>query len=156
MAQSKGKEFEARFKQQFLASFPNSFILRLPDQVSGYKYTSSNICDFIGYAKGKLYLIECKTHLGASFPLSNLSQYNKLLPYVGIPGVRVGIVLWLIDKDKIFYVPISTVIQMKIKNKKSISYKDIDKWRIIEIRSIKQVVFMDSDYSVLDLLEEGD
>lgn len=156
MAQSKGKEFEARFKQQFLASFPNSFILRLPDQVSGYKYTSSNICDFIGYAKGKLYLIECKTHLGASFPLSNLSQYNKLLPYVGIPGVRVGIVLWLIDKDKIFYVPISTVIQMKIKNKKSISYKDIDKWRIIEIPSIKKVVFMDSDYSVLDLLEEGD
>ena len=156
MAQSKGKEFEARFKQQFLASFPNSFILRLPDQVSGYKYTSSNICDFIGYAKGKLYLIECKTHLGASFPLSNLSQYNKLLSYVGIPGVRVGVVLWLIDKDKIFYVPISTVIQMKIKNKKSISYKDIDKWRIMEIPSIKKVVFMDSDYSVLDLLEEGD
>ena len=156
MAQSKGKEFEARFKQQFLASFPNSFILRLPDQVSGYKYTSSNICDFIGYAKGKLYLIECKTHLGASFPLSNLSQYNKLLPYVGIPGVRVGVVLWLIDKDKIFYIPISTVIQMKIKNKKSISYKDIDKWRIMEIPSIKKVVFMDSDYSVLDILEEGD
>lgn len=156
MVQSRGKEFEARFKQQFLASFPNSFILRLPDQVSGYKYTSSNICDFIGYAKGKLYLIECKTHLGASFPLSNLSQYNKLLPYVGIPGVRVGVVLWLIDKDKIFYVPISTVIQMKIKNKKSISYKDIDKWRIMEIPSIKKVVFMDSDYSVLDILEEGD
>ena len=156
MAQNKGKEFEARFKQQFLASFPNSFILRLPDQVSGYKYTSSNICDFIGYAKGKLYLIECKTHLGASFPLSNLSQYNKLLPYVGIPGVRVGVVLWLIDKDKILYVPISTVIQMKIKNKKSISYKDIDKWRITEIPSIKKVVFMDSDYSVLDMLEEGD
>ena len=156
MAQNRGKEFEARFKQQFLASFPNSFILRLPDQVSGYKYTSSNICDFIGYAKGKLYLIECKTHLGASFPLSNLSQYNKLLPYVGIPGVRVGVVLWLIDKDKIFYVPISTVIQMKIKNKKSISYKDIDKWRIMEIPSIKKVVFMDSDYSVLDTLEEGD
>ena len=156
MAQNRGKEFEARFKQQFLASFPNSFILRLPDQVSGYKYTSSNICDFIGYAKGKLYLIECKTHLGASFPLSNLSQYNKLLPYVGIPGVRVGVVLWLIDKDKIFYVPISTVIQMKIKNKKSISYKDIDKWLIMEIPSIKKVVFMDSDYSVLDILEEGD
>ena len=156
MVQSRGKKFEARFKQQFLASFPNSFILRLPDQVSGYKYTSSNICDFIGYAKGKLYLIECKTHLGASFPLSNLSQYNKLLPYVGIPGVRVGVVLWLIDKDKIFYVPISTVIQMKIKNKKSISYKDIDKWRIMEIPSIKKVVFMDSDYSVLDILEEGD
>lgn len=156
MAQNRGKEFEARFKQQFLASFPNSFILRLPDQVSGYKYTSSNICDFIGYAKGKLYLIECKTHLGASFPLSNLSQYNKLLPYVGIPGVRVGVVLWLIDKDKIFYVPINTVIQMKIKNKKSISYKDIDKWRIMEIPSIKKVVFMDSDYSVLDMLEEGD
>lgn len=156
MAQNRGKEFEARFKQQFLASFPNSFILRLPDQVSGYKYTSSNICDFIGYAKGKLYLIECKTHLGASFPLSNLSQYNKLLPYVGIPGVRVGVVLWLIDKDKIFYVPISTVIQMKIKNKKSISCKDIDKWRIMEIPSIKKVVFMDSDYSVLDILEEGD
>ena len=45
---------------------------------------------------------------------------------------------------------------MKIKNKKSISYKDIDKWRIMEIPSIKKVVFMDSDYSVLDILEEGD
>lgn len=156
MAQNRGKEFEARFKQQFLASFPNSFILRLPDQVSGYKYTSSNICDFIGYAKGKLYLIECKTHLGASFPLSNLPQYSKLLAYAGIPGIRVGIVLWLIDKDKIFYIPINTIKQMKSENKKSISYKDINKWKIIEVPSIKKVVFMDSDYSVLDILEEGD
>ena len=45
---------------------------------------------------------------------------------------------------------------MKIKNKKSISYKDIDKWRIIEIPSIKKVVFMDSDYSVLTHLREGE
>lgn len=45
---------------------------------------------------------------------------------------------------------------MKLENKKSISYKDINKWKIIEVPSIKKVVFMDSDYSVLDILEEGD
>nr|DAE18975.1 MAG TPA: recombination protein [Siphoviridae sp. ctiOl67] len=74
------------------------------------------------------------------------------MSYVDIPGVRVGVVLWLIDKDKIFYVPISTVKQMKAKNKKSISYKDSDKWNILDIPSTKKVVFMSSDYSILDNL----
>lgn len=155
MAQNRGKEFEARFKQQFLASIPNSTIDRLYDTQNGYK-SISQICDFIGYVYPNIYYIECKCHYGASFPLINLTQYNKLLTKVNIPGVRVGVILWLIDKDKVFYIPVSTIKQMKDDGKKSISYKDTDKYRIINIPSTKKSVFMDSDYSILKTLQEGD
>ena len=41
------------------------------------KFTSVNICDFIAYTEGKLYLLECKSHSGASLPFSVISQYDK-------------------------------------------------------------------------------
>lgn len=112
-------------------------------------YGVKNISDFIGYYYPNIFYLELKSHLGNTFPLSNLSQYDKLLPKVGINGVRVGVIIWFIDHDKIYYVPISTIKQMKDDGKKSVNIKDIDTYRIIEIPSIKKRVFLDSDYSVL-------
>jgi methyl coenzyme M reductase beta subunit len=90
--------------------------------------------------------------------LTNLTQYDKLKEKVGIKGVRVGVVLWLIDHDCVMYIPLSSIIKMKEDGKKSINIKMLDdgKYRIIKIPSEKKRVFLDSNYSVLANLAEGE
>ena len=61
------------------------------------------------------------------------------------------------DHDKVIYVPIKTVTQMKKDQKKSINIKtDLDKYRIFEIPGKKKRVFIECDYSILTTLEDGD
>lgn len=149
-----GKNFEERFKEDF-SRIPNSLVIRIPDQMSGYK-ASSNICDFICYVYPNIFLIECKSHAGASIPFANISQYDKLKMKIGIKGVRVGVVLWLYEKDKVFYIPASTIKCMKEEGKKSVGLKAVEEgYNIIEIPSTKLRTYMKSDYSILAMLEEG-
>ena len=76
---------------------------------------------------------------------------------VGIKGVRAGVVLWLYEKDKVYYVPISTITQMKADGKKSVGLKSVEEgYNIIEIPSKKLRTYMDSDYSCLADLKEGE
>lgn len=149
-----GKQFENKFRQDWHNSFPGTFLLRLNDQVSGYKYTSANLCDFIAYVDGKLFLLECKSHAGASLPFSSVSQYDRLKQFVGISGIRVGIILWLYEKDKCLYVPIKTVTKLLSKNEQSVGIRHLGKEEIIDIPSKKKRVFLDSDYKQLLDLEE--
>ena len=60
------------------------------------------------------------------------------------------------EKDKVFYIPIKTIKKLKEDGEKSIGLRHLDKYRIIEIPSIKKRIFMDSDYSILTTLEDGD
>lgn len=157
MALNRGKQFEAKLKQDFLATVPDSSIDRLYDSVSGYK-AISNISDFIAFKKPCIYYLEAKSHQGNTFPLTNLTQYDKLLGKVGIPGVRTGVVLWMIDHDRVIYVPLATITKLKADGKKSVNINTIEKegYRIVNIPSVKKRVFLDSDYSVLLSLEDGD
>lgn len=155
MANNYGKAFEQKFKKDFLKTVPNSTIDRLYDTMSGYK-AISQISDYIGYSFPNIFYMECKSHKGASIPFDNITQYSKLLQKVGIPGVRAGVILWLIDKDIVYYIPISTIKQMKKDGKKSVGISAVDNYNIIEIPSVKKRVFMDSDYSVLLSLKDGE
>lgn len=157
MSKNYGKDFEQKFKKDFLKTVPNSTIDRLYDVVTGYKAVTQ-ISDFIGYSKPCIYYLECKSHKGASIPLSNITQYEKLLSKIGVPGVRCGVILWLIDKDKVLYIPIKTIHKLKENGEKSIGIRFLDNsdYKIIEIPSTKKKVFLDSDYSVLLNLEDGD
>ena len=155
MANNYGKAFEQKFKKDFLKTVPNSTIDRLYDTMSGYK-AISQISDYIGYSFPNIFYMECKSHKGASIPFDNITQYSKLLQKVGIPGARAGVILWLIDKDVVYYIPISTIKQMKKDGKKSVGISAFGTYNIIEIPSIKKRVFMDSDYSVLLNLKDGE
>ena len=129
---------------------------RLYDTMNGYK-SIKQISDFIGYVCPNIFYMECKSHKGASLPMSNITQYDNLKKKVGIPGVRSGVVLWLYEKDKVFYIPTKTLVKMKEEDgEKSVGLRHIGKYRMIEIPSEKKRVFMDSDYSVLLYLEDGD
>lgn len=155
MAVNRGKQFESKFKEDFLKTVPNSTIDRLYDVVTGYK-AITQVSDFIGYSKPCIFYLECKSHGGASIPFTNIIQYEKLLPKVGIPGVRCGIILWLTEKDRVFYIPVNTIKVMKHDGEKSVGIRSLDKYRMIEIPSIKKRTFLDSDYSILLTLEDGD
>ena len=156
MAINKGKQFEERFKKDWLESFPNSTITRLYDNTSGY-LSISNISDYICYNHPYQFFIECKSHKGASIPFDKISQYDKMKDVVGVKGVRAGIILWLYDKDKVFYIPISTITEMKKDDKKSVGLKAVEEgYNIIEIPSEKLRVFMKSDYSCLMTLKDGE
>ncbi len=156
MALSLGKKFEQKLKEDFL-KVGGSFIYRLPDQVTGHKFTSANISDFIAFVKPNIFLIEVKTISGNTFPFSNFSQYEKLLPYKDINGLRVGVVIWFTERDRVIYVPLKTIEKMKQDDKKSINIKTIDTepYEFISIPSVKKRTFMNSDYSVLCNLPEG-
>jgi penicillin-binding protein-related factor A (putative recombinase) len=155
MSADKGKKFEEKFKEDWKKSFPNGTLDRLYDTMTGYR-SISTVSDFICYNYPCMYYIECKTHKGASLPFTNITQYDKIKMKVGIKGVRAGVILWLQDKDKVLYIPISTIIQMKKDGKKSVGLKAIEEnYTIIEIPSKKKRVYMDSDYSCLADLEEG-
>ena len=157
MAINRGKQFENVFVKCWEKSFPTSFLLRLPDQMSGYKVSAKNLCDFIGFNDGILYLLEIKTHKGASLPLNNITQYQKMRKYINVNKVRVGVILWLVEKDIILYIPISTIEKLYNDNKKSVGLKALnDGYNIKIIPSVKKRVFMDSDYSILMDLQEGE
>lgn len=157
MATNRGKQFELKLKSDWVRTVPNSSIDRIYDTVNGLKGVS-NICDFIGFKKPNIFYLECKSHLGNTFPFSALRQYDKLVSKIGIEGVRTGVVIWFIEHDRVIYVPAKTLKQMKLDNKKSVNITTLDKdnYRYIEIPSIKKKVFMDSDYSVLLQTQEGD
>lgn len=154
---TKGKNFELVLREDWKFSVPDSTIDRIYDSVSGYK-TISNVSDFIAYKMPNIFYLEAKTVKGNTFPFQNLTQYDKLSAKVGIPGVRAGVVIWFYEHDRIVYVPISSVTKMKEDGKKSINITtlDTDKYRFIEIPSVKKRVFMTSDYSVLMGTQEGE
>lgn len=157
MAINYGKKFETKFKEDFKKTVPECSIDRLYDPTNGF-IAIKNVCDFIGYSYPNIFYLETKSHHGNTFPLTNLSQYDKLSCKVGIKGVRAGVVLWFIDHDCVWYIPISTISQMKKDGKKSVNVLSDVKagYRIIEVPSKKKRVFLDSDYSVLLNLKEGE
>lgn len=150
MPNNRGKLFENKFKEDWKKSFPDSFILRLPDQTTHYS-GSTNPCDFIAYTNGNLYLMECKSHKGNTLPLSAIPQYKRLLNFKNLTGVYPGLVIWFLEKDKVCWIGIGDLEKLVEDGNKSINVKMIDKglYNIIEIPSIKKRVFMDSDYKIL-------
>jgi hypothetical protein len=154
MAKNYGKPFEEQFKKDFL-KLEGSSLDRLYDVMMGYK-SIKQVSDYIGYVKPNIFYLECKTHSGASIPFDKITQYDSMVKKVGIPGVRSGVILWLYEKDKVFYVPIATITKLKKDGEKSVGMRHLGNYRIIEIPSVKKRVFMDSDYSVLKELNEND
>jgi len=151
-----GKKFEERFKIDWIDSFPESTITRLYDNTSGY-LSISNISDYICYDYPNQYFIECKSHKGASIPFDKITQYRKMLSVMGKRGVRVGVVLWLYEKDVIYYIPIKTIKLMKEVGEKSVGIRSVKEgYNIIQIPATKLKVFMKGDYSILSTLKEGE
>ena len=157
MAVNRGKDFEQKFKEDWIRTIPDSSIDRIYDSVSGYK-TISNISDFIGFKQPNIFYLECKSTNENTFNFAKLTQYDKLVEKVGIPGVRAGVIIWFIQHDKVLYVPISTIKKMKEDGLKSVNIRTIfdSEYKFYNIPSQKLRVYMESDYSCLLETQEGE
>lgn len=153
-----GKKWESIFKLDWQRCFPKTFVYRLKDIMNGYKETSGNPCDFLCFPGDMLFMVECKEHKGASIPFSAIPQYERLLAYKGYPNVYPGVILWLSEKDKVFWISIDEMEKMVKDGKKSISLKMVEEklYNIIEVPSIKKRVFMESDYTALIKVLKGE
>lgn len=153
---NRGKQFEEKFKADF-SKLEGVSLDRLYDPTGGL-HGIKNISDFICYKFPNQFYIECKSCNENTWNFSNYTQYEKQLAKVGIPGVRVGVVLWMIKHDVVVYIPTKTIQCMKFDNRKSFNIKDLkaETYRIIQVPSVKRRIFMDSDYSVLFHLKEED
>lgn len=151
MGVNRGKQFESIIKETFLA-VPNISVDRVPDQMSGYA-GSFNICDFTIYKYPTLLYLECKTTYGNTFPLSRLTdnQFKGMLQKSKIIGVQAGIILWYVDKDVTYYVPIDVVDNYKRLGIKSIRWDDPNP-QIIYIPGLKKRIFF--KYDIKNLLKE--
>lgn len=141
MAKSYGKEFERQVYKNF-SELEDISIDRIPDQVTKFKGSSQNICDFIVYQKPILLYLECKSVHGASLSIysepkpdkkgelhgfyGNIrdNQWEGLFKKAQIRGVRAGVLIWFVDKDVTMYVPIEALLMIRNSGKKSISYKE--------------------------------
>lgn len=146
-----GKKFEDEFKKNWKISFPDTLVLRLHDDVGGY-YGVDTPCDFICFPdSSSLFMIECKTHKGASIPFSDIPQYERQLKYMGLKNVYPGVILWLYEKDKILWISIEEMKKMRTDGEKSIGLRMLKnkQYDIYEIPSTKKRVFMNTDYTKL-------
>lgn len=151
MGQNRGKQFEQIIKEAFL-KVPNVSVDRIPDQVSGFKVTSANICDFIVYKKPYEYYIECKSVHGATLPFSNIrpNQWNGLLEKSKIDGVIAGVICWWVDYDVTAFIPIQFLQEQKEMGRKSVQYGlatqcEFEHHTPFEIKGKKKRVFFDYD-----------
>lgn len=140
---NQGKNFENVVRKSFLKVSDIS-VDRIPDQMSRYKGSSSNICDFVVYKWPYLYYIECKSVHGNTLPFSNIrdNQWDGLLEKSQIYGVRAGVICWYIDHNVTTYIPIGVLNAKKFMECKSIRYDDSQQ---IIIPGKKKRVFYDYD-----------
>ena len=89
---NEGKKFEEDFKKSM--DKYNIWNYRLKDSSgswsnsNGSRFTPKNICDYIAYNNGGLYLLELKSHKGSSLPFAAISDYQlkglSSIDYLGI------------------------------------------------------------------------
>lgn len=153
---NKGKIFEDKFKEDWKKCFPKTFFLRLNDTLGGFKNINTP-CDYLCFPGKKLFMIECKSHDGASIPFSVIPQYERLLEYKHYENVVPGIVMWFKEKDKIIWADILTLENIYNDGNKSIQLKMLndDKYNLKEIPSVKKRVYLEADYTYLVNLYEG-
>ena len=146
-----GQDWEQKFKECWLKSFPNTLCQKIPNQMSGF-VSVNNFADFMCFDGNRLYLIDCKAHRGASFPYpSAFPQYQRLIDLKNIPNLLTGVALWLYEKDIICFIPTYTFEKAKKNGLKSINPKTInrDMYYIVDIPSVKLRTFFNSDWSIL-------
>ena len=156
MAVNRGKQWENKLKEDF-SKLSGAYIYRVPDNMSGYKGITG-VSDFIGYKFPKIFFIEAKTILGNTFPLTNFTQFDKLMSIPNEKGIHRGVMIWFQDWQRVLYVPVLTIDRMKKDGKKSVNIRKIDEegYDYVNIPSVPKRVFLDSDYSVLlDLPDQG-
>lgn len=137
MATNEGKKFEADFQKS--VKLANYFIYRLRDGTASFerhekaenskvRFQATNICDFIAYIKGNMYLLELKSVGNKSFAFSLIREnQNKSLSEIDYKGVFAGYLINFRSDEKTYYIPVKSmkIIEDTVE-KKSFNISDIE------------------------------
>lgn len=132
--------------------------MRLPDQVSKFKETSKNPCDFIAFNNGILWMIECKETQEGTINFSKMSQVDLLPDYCIYKDVQPYFIIWFSKKDKVIAVRADEAARIRASGEKSISLKMLndEAYNIIDLPGIKKRVYVEADFTVLTDLARKD
>ena len=149
MAKNKGKQFEQVIRE-CCEKCRGISIDRLRDVV-GKKHVD-NPSDFIAYKYPYEYYLECKSHKGGTLPFSCIRE-NQIIEMAvkrTIPGVYCGLIIWYIDKDETWYVPIEVVLELQACKAKSIKLSELhNRWDCFMLPAKKKRVYFDYDMEVV-------
>jgi len=158
-----GKKFEEDFQKSAEKAM---FIYRLRDPGSSFniacgdcpkqitRFSGKNICDFIAYSNGTLYLLELKSHKGKSIPFSAIvtSEKDKRLEKMADAEKREGVKSYVIFNwrdcgNKTFAMPASLVLDyINNSDRKSIPYFITENSQEISNRLIRVRYAYDMEY----------
>ena len=140
---NEGKKFEEDFKKSM--DKYNIWNYRLRDSSGswsnnkGSRFTPKNICDYIAYNNGGLYLLELKSHKGSSLPFAAISDYQlKGLSSIDCLGIKAYFIINMRDKEKTYAIEalkIKTYTETSGRKSIPINFMDSEG---IEIKGIKK------------------
>lgn len=123
MAINRGKQFEHLIKET-LNSLPGVLCERLYDNTSGFIGINTP-SDFIVYKYPYIYFVECKTIHGASIPIQNLVQIDRIADRCVCEGVKGVFLIWFVDKQQTYAVDYSILQLLRNSGAKSINYTSL-------------------------------
>ena len=140
---NEGKKFEEDFKKSM--DKYNIWNYRLRDSSgswsnsNGSRFTPKNICDYIAYKNGALYLLELKSHKGSSLPYTAISDYQlKGLSNIDYPGIKAYFIINMREKEKTYAIEAQKIKKyIETSNRKSITIEFMES-NGIEIKGIKK------------------
>ena len=148
MGENRGKKFEQVVRDSF-NRIDDTYVLRLYDPQGGYS-SVANPCDFIVFRHNRMYMIECKTIHGNTFPIFSNDPKKKFgnistnqgygMLRASQYGVVAGVIIWWVDRDVTRFIPIGEIEAMNYGGDKSIRY-DTDRGILIDGK--KKRVFFD-------------
>ena len=151
MAVNRGKQFEGQVRLQ-LQNIDNIWVYRLHDQMSGFK-GSDNPCDIMVFSKPNLILIECKAiHQHRLNFKSHIreTQWASLEYASKRDGLIAGILVWFVDDDCTYYVPIQVLVKLKDEGKVSVSSDELKGIKEVrEITGVKRRIFYNYNFNSL-------
>ncbi|KFX56142.1 hypothetical protein FDC50_10200 [Clostridium botulinum] len=108
MAKNSGKIFEEDIKNS-IPKNQDFFYYRFIDNAASFsggdnvRFTSHNLCDCMTMTKDKLYLMELKTHTGASLPLSCIRE-NQIdgMAKINHPNMKAIFIINFREKEKTY------------------------------------------------------
>lgn len=123
MPVNRGKQFEKLIQTTFENLALQVRCERLHDQVSGFVEVSKNPADFIVYKFPFEYYIECKSIHGASIPINNLVQLDRIRERCGVYGVFGKFIIWFVDKQETYWVDHKYLLVQRMLGKKSVNHE---------------------------------